>query len=170
MYIKKENGQNIRYPELRKYRAEFAGNFREQSDEIHRREGFIKVPDAVFDSETHYKTGEILEVSENVFEWEVKEKVLPTLEEALNSKLNELSGIANEYRNELFRTNYESLILGVVDSEYKTLVTYLQSRKAAIKAQLELFYANNDLESLLSFSFDTEENNNLKAAIASFSD
>ena len=90
MWIKKENDKIIEYRQLPPYYKHWGGSFREQPDKVHRKEGFIKVIDPVgFNPETQYKTGRRIEVSENVYEYETKDIVLPDIEEIRSQKLAE---------------------------------------------------------------------------------
>ena len=101
----------------------------------------------------------------NVFTYPVIEIDITTI---YNQKTQQANAVFNEYRNLIMQASYENLISGTVSTEFKALVTTLDSIKVRINGALKYYLDTNNIEDLANFSFDTAEAAQLKLAIKNF--
>ena len=76
--------------------------------------------------------------------------------------------VFEDFRNELAKAASPYTILGNTPNELKGLTQAMLDAKKRINDALDYLLAQNDVETLKKFSFDTEESRQLKEAIESF--
>jgi len=120
MYIKKINNELKRYSKLPEYYKNWAGNFREQSDETHKQEGFIKMIYPIINNTTHEFGDMFLDEENEVYTFNIKEKIIIPLdlEEVREQKLNEFNNTFDEFTILISRCQFS-----IDPSDTETLTT-----------------------------------------------
>ena len=114
-------------------------------------------------------TGEPYFDSKNdVITYEIIELPHPTIQEIYDSLIEEGKHTFDEFRRNLSETASSYNILGNHPQELKDLTIALLDAKARILTELDLHLANNDIEKLKAFSYNTPEAEMLKQAIENF--
>lgn len=92
----------------------------------------------------------------------------PTVQELYNEKYNRGEEMYKEYKRMLFEANYEDVVLGVTSEAFKILITSLVNKRNEIRNALKQYMDENNLEALKSFTYETEEAQQLRTAIKNF--
>ncbi len=163
-----EKGNIKRYPQMPKYWANFAGNFHQQSDEIHESFGFYTVVEPKYNTKLQ-RLGELVFNDENkVFEYTI-EDINYNLDELKQGLKDELKGLINEVSGIVARikTIYNPLDLTPenVPEDFKTLVQQLVPIKTRVIADID---ALETIEDVLDFKVYSNEANQYLTALNSF--
>lgn len=93
---------------------------------------------------------------------------LPTAQELYDALIIEGKQVFEDFRNELAKAASPYTILGTIPIELKQLTQAMLDAKVRILQGLDYYLANNDIENLKNFSYQTEEAEQLKQAIENF--
>lgn len=105
--------------------------------------------------------------SDNKIKFNVVEKFNST-QEIYDYLTNEMNAAFSEFELDLSKVSAPYNILNNHPQGLKDLTQMLLSEKARIKSELETALENEDLETLKAYSFNTEQNEQLKQAINQF--
>ena len=107
-------------------------------------------------------------VEAGTFTYAVKEISEPTAQELYDALIEEGKQVFQQFTTDLAEATLPRLIAGSVPSELQQLSAVLQTTKTRINNGLKLMLDNNMLEELKSFSYQTDEAEQLRQAIESF--
>ena len=168
MKAKEENGTIKIYPNLPTAYGNVLNGY-ELMIERHEADGFFDV----FEPEllANEQNGAIY-FDENLkaFTYPIETIIIvePTAQELYDNLKKEGEAVFENFRNELAKAASPYTILGTVPEELKQLTQIMLDARTRISDGLAYYLAQNDVETLKAFSFQTEEAEQLMQAIQQF--
>lgn len=170
-YIRIEN-EEIKYVNLPKgYNGVENIEFGYQNrTDLHVKDGFLKVikPEKKENERYLPLSIEDCDLENGTAKYRVEIIPEPTAQELYDTLMVEGKQVFEDFRNELAKAASPYTILDNIPNELKGLTQAMLDAKKRINDALDYLLAQNDVETLKKFSFDTEEARQLKEAIESF--
>jgi len=168
MKAKEENGTIKIYAEMPKSYGNVLNGY-ELMEDRHEVDGFYEVfePNLMPNEQ---KGAIYFDMQMNCFTYPIEPLIIvePTAQELYDNLKAEGETVFENFRNELAKASSPYTILGTVTEELKQLTQVMLDARTRITNDLAYHLAQNDVETLKTFTFQTEEAEQLMQAIQQF--